>query len=86
MAYDNTNRGAIWPNTKMRPDKQDPHFTGNLNVNGQEFYVNAWKKGPDAKNEAPSLSFSIKPKEEQNHQAPTRQDQYAAEPDDEFPF
>lgn len=61
--YDNTNRGSIWKNEKMRHDKNDPEFTGSLNVNGTEYWVSAWKRKPDASDKAPALSFSIKPKE-----------------------
>ena len=61
--YDNTNRGSIWKNEKMRPDKNDPEFTGSLNVNGAEYWVSAWKRKPDASDKAPALSFSIKRKE-----------------------
>lgn len=63
--YDNTNRGSIWKNDKMRPGKQDADFTGSLNVNGVDYWVNAWKRRPDAKPSAPALSFSIRLKEEQ---------------------
>lgn len=61
--YDNTNRGQIWKNEKMRPGKQDPEFTGSLNVNGAEYWVSAWKRKPEANEKAPALSFSIKRKE-----------------------
>ena len=61
--FDNTNRGSIWKNDKMRPGKQDPEFTGSLNVNGAEYWVSAWKRKPDASEKAPALSFSIKRKE-----------------------
>ena len=61
--YDNTNRGAIWPNDRMREGKQDAQFTGSLNVDGVEYWVNAWKRKPDAKEGSPSLSFSINRKD-----------------------
>jgi len=60
--YDNTNRGAIWPNDRMRDGKQDPQFTGTLNVDGAEYWVSAWKRKADAKPGAPSLSFTVNPK------------------------
>lgn len=63
MAYDNTNRGAIWKNEKMRSDKQDPQFTGSLDVEGVEYWVSAWKRKPDAKPGAPALSIAINRKE-----------------------
>jgi hypothetical protein len=53
MAFDNTNRGSIWKNKKKR-DKQDADFTGSLNVNGVEYWLNAWKRkeGAEAANES----------------------------------
>lgn len=61
--YDNTNRGSLWKNDKMRPDKQDPEFTGTVNVGGAEYWVSAWKRKPDAKPTAPALTFTVKRKE-----------------------
>ena len=63
--YDNTNRGSIWKNEKKRPGKQDADFTGSLNVNGVEYWVNAWKRKEGAADKAPALSFSIRPKDDQ---------------------
>lgn len=62
--FDNTNRGSIWKNERKENDKH-PDFTGSLNVNGQEFWVSAWKRKEGAAAKAPALSFSIKPKEDQ---------------------
>ena len=62
--YDNTNRGQIWPNedkTAENPTWAD--FKGTLDVDGQEYWVSAWKRKADANPKAPSLSFSIKRKE-----------------------
>lgn len=61
--YDNTNRGQIWGNDRKETDKH-PDFTGSLNVEGVEYWVSAWKRKPDANPKAPSLSFSIKKKEQ----------------------
>jgi hypothetical protein len=60
--YDNENRGSIWKNDKKETEKH-PDFTGSLNVNGQEFWVSAWKRRPDQSDKAPALSFSIKAKD-----------------------
>lgn len=59
--YDPNNRGAIWPNKNKQEDWHSD-FEGNAMIEGQEFYVNAWKKKPDAKENAPSLNFQFKPK------------------------
>jgi hypothetical protein len=85
-SYDNSNSGAIWKNDRKEKDTQ-PDFTGSLNVGGIEYWVSAWKRKPDANPNAPALSFSVKPKEQQH--AP----QEAAVPqggidgfDDDIPF
>lgn len=83
MSYDNTNRGSIWPNDRKERDTH-PDFKGSLNVNGQEFWVSAWKRKPDANPKAPSLSFSIQPKDEgQSYESGKMQDQ---DFDDDIPF
>ena len=64
MTYDNSNRGAIWKNDDKREDNH-PDFKGSLNVNGVEFWVSAWKRKEGAPAKAPALSFSVKPKEQQ---------------------
>lgn len=69
--YDNTNRGSIWKNDKKDSDKH-PDFTGSLNVGGVEYWVSAWKRKEGAAAKAPALSFSIKPKDEQQPQAASR--------------
>jgi hypothetical protein len=67
MEYDNTNQGAIWKNEK-KETATHPDFTGSLNVDGVEYWVSAWKRGPAAKEKAPALKFSIKAKEERHAQ------------------
>lgn len=62
--FDKTNRGSIWKNDKKDKDSH-PDFTGSLNVAGVEYWVSAWKRKEGANPKAPALSFSIKPKEEQ---------------------
>jgi hypothetical protein len=87
--FDNTNRGSIWKNDKKREGKQDADFTGSLNVNGVEYWVNAWKRKEGAKSTAAALSFSIRPKEDQGQQ-PKRSDPISSgrslDMDDEIPF
>jgi hypothetical protein len=71
--YDNNNRGSIWKNDKKEKDTH-PDFTGSLNVNGVEYWVSAWKRKEGAAPKAPALSFSVKPKEEQQPTAARRPD------------
>lgn len=41
MSYDNTNQISLFKNNKKESDKH-PDYTGTLNVDGREFYVDAW--------------------------------------------
>ena len=59
--YDNKNRGAIWANKDKQKDS-DPDFTGSLNVEGVEYFFDAWKRKQDASPKAPALSFRGKAK------------------------
>ena len=57
--YDNTNRGALFKNTeKENPKHAD--YKGNINVNGQEFWLDAWVNV--GKSGVKYMSLSIKPK------------------------
>lgn len=87
MAYDDNNRGAVWRNDRKEKDTH-PDFTGQAKINGVDYWVSAWKRKPDAKENSPALSFSVKPKEERQ-QAPQQQAQQpagGADPDDDIPF
>ena len=78
------NRGAIWPNRK-RETESHPHFTGSLTVDGKEYWVSAWKKGQDAKENAPSLSFSVKLKEPPRNAGATTPGASARSATEDFP-
>lgn len=85
--YDPTNRGAIWPNDRMREGRQDPQFTGSLNVDGVDYWVSAWKRKPDAKQGSPSLSFSINRKDANKAPRPAAPAQSVPDDfDDSIPF
>jgi len=81
MEYDNTNRGAVWPNKDRKSDKHPTH-TGSINVDGVEYWVSAWAKGADAKPNAPSLKLSIKRREEK----PAADESEQMPFDDDIPF
>jgi hypothetical protein len=82
--YDNTNRFSLWPNREKREGKQDADFTGTINVDGKEYWINGWKKKADANPKAPSLSGTIRAKDEA-HQEGMAQAQAAVQ-DDDIPF
>ena len=61
--YDNTNRGAIWRNSKKTTENH-PDFTGEINVDGRDYWLSGWQKKPGDKNNAPVVKFSIKAKDD----------------------
>lgn len=81
--YDNTNRGSIWKNDKKTKDTH-ADFTGSINVDGTEYWLNGWlrKKGAPAK--APAMSFTVRPKSATIPKANLRDVQ--DDMDDQIPF
>lgn len=59
--YDNTNRGALFKNERKEKETHSD-YNGTLNVDGDEFYLNAWLK--ESKNGKKFFSLSIKRKSE----------------------
>lgn len=89
--YDNTNRSQIWGNDKKESDRH-PDFKGDINIEGKEYWLSAWKRKPGANPKAPALSFSVQPKE-QVHTQGMQQAQQAMQqgapqplPEDDIPF
>lgn len=60
--YDNTNTGALFKNNRRTTPTQ-PEWNGNANIEGREFWVNAWVK-ESKKDGSKFFSFSFRPKEE----------------------
>ena len=60
--YDNTNRGSVWPNNK-KTDKH-PDYTGSININGVEYWLNMWNNSRNANPKAPTHNFSVNKKED----------------------
>lgn len=58
--YDDTNRGTLFRNDRKTADTH-ADYTGSLNVDGQEFWINAWLK--DSKTGTKFMSLSVRPKE-----------------------
>ena len=84
-SYDNTNRGSIWKNDRKEKDTH-PDFKGSVNVEGTEYWVSAWKRRPGANPKAPSLSFSVQKKDEQQAAQSAPAPQATADFDSDIPF
>ena len=82
--YKVENRGAIWKNDRKESDTH-PDFAGSANVAGVEYYVDAWRRPPDANPNSPALKFKFKRK---MAQPLTREEVEALPPADkqEIPF
>lgn len=61
MEYDNTNRGALFKNERKEKETHSD-YNGTIDVNGEEFYLNAWVK--ESKAGKKFFSLSVKPKGE----------------------
>jgi hypothetical protein len=61
MAYDKTNSGALFKNEDKRGDTF-PDYKGNININGQDFWLSAWLK---VSNDGTKrfMSLSVQPKQ-----------------------
>lgn len=57
--YSNENRGVLFPNDKKGNEKR-PDFTGDLNVDGVEYRLSAWKKASKQGNNFLSISVQLK--------------------------
>lgn len=65
MAYDETNRGALFKEDEKKSDNH-PDYKGKINVNGQDFWLSAWIK--TAETGRKYMSLSVQPKEAQQGQ------------------
>jgi hypothetical protein len=62
MTFDKTNRGSIWPNKRKDKDTH-PDFTGSINVDGKEYWLNGWRRKEGASPVSPSMTFTVRAKE-----------------------
>lgn len=63
MAYDNSNRGAVWKNDRRSSEKH-PHLTGTCDIDGTEYFVNIWKNDVSENPKKPILSLSFAKKQQ----------------------
>ena len=67
--YDNTNRGALFRNSRKEKDNHPDH-QGSLNVGGVDYWISAWVKTSKAGQKF--FSLSVKPKDQRT--TPRRDD------------
>jgi len=72
MTYDNRDRGVLFKNERKERDAQ-ADYTGNINVGGVEFWLNAWIK-ESKKDGRKFMSLSVKPKVEPSSGTPEMND------------
>lgn len=85
--YSNENRGVLFKNDRKETDKH-PDYRGNINVDGAEFWLDAWIK-TSKKDGSKFMSLSIKPKEARAQSTPQPQQSAPAQArafDDDIPF
>jgi uncharacterized protein (DUF736 family) len=63
--YDNTNRGVLFKNKDKQSDRH-ADYRGNLNVDGKEFWLDAWIT--KSKAGETFMRVSVKPKMAREHQ------------------
>lgn len=86
--YDNTNKGALFGNTRQREGKKDPDLQGKINIDGTEHWLSAWfftyeKDGQKKR----GINLSIgDPVEEKAPQRDTRNNNPVSEIDSDIPF
>lgn len=66
--YDNTNRGALFKNEDKQSDRH-ADYRGQINVDGKEFWLDAWLK--KSKAGKTFMSLSVKPKMAREHKGGT---------------
>lgn len=82
--FDNTNRGALFKNTRKETDKH-PDYSGSINVGGSDFWLSGWLQTD--KNGNKYFSLSVKQKDgTSDRPAPAAKPAQRAFDDSDAPF
>ncbi len=87
--YDNSNRGVLFKNERKEPGDKKPDYTGSIDVNGVDHFLDGWIRKSQAGKTF--LSISIKRKDSQQKPAskqstPQASSGFADMNDDLIPF
>lgn len=59
--YDDNLRGVLFRNEEMRPNKKDPEYRGQCEIDGKQYWIDAWiNEGKQSKKKYMSLRFKAK--------------------------
>lgn len=85
--YDNTNRGVLFKNLDKQEDSH-ADYQGSINVDGKEFWLNAWLKTSKKGNKF--MSLGVRPKMAREYRGgsdnPPARTQESPAFDDDIPF
>lgn len=85
-AYDNNNSGALFRNDRKRPDRQDPDYQGQCEIDRKKFYISAWIT-ESKKDGSKFMSLRFKPQLAKDQGAvPHKEPAKAEDFDDPIPF
>lgn len=91
--YDNEMRGAAFKNDRKKKGDKKPHYTGTIQIDGEEYWVSVWlqeiKRGKREGETMLSMAFNEKDEEGGSRKRkPSRQkeDDPGDDFDDEIPF
>jgi uncharacterized protein (DUF736 family) len=79
MSYSNENKGVLFKNNDKESDKH-PDYKGNIDVNGEEFWLSAWIN--ESKKGTKYMSLSVSPKQKAQEQMQKTKDFYESNQDD----
>jgi uncharacterized protein (DUF736 family) len=86
--YDNTNKGVLFKNAEKESDKH-PDYNGSANLDGVEYFMDAWIN--EAESGRKYMSFRFKKKEKQGTSVPVKTqagkvERRNTDMDDDIPF
>ena len=85
MEADKENRGVLFRNKNKKSEKHSD-YDGVLNVNGEQFWINAWIN--ESKAGTKYFALTVRPKQAKGEKPPLKVvgGRDTADPDDEIPF